>query len=64
MIEHYLLNSPENCESLVLKTKQLEENNTKLEKCSQTLMQANRKLNVERNALLNKVRMLKGQVRL
>jgi hypothetical protein len=29
MIENYPLNSPENCESLVLKIKQLEENNPK-----------------------------------
>jgi hypothetical protein len=64
MIENYPLNYPENCESLVLKIKQLEENNAKLKICNQTLMQANRKLDVERNVLLNKVRMLKGQVRL
>jgi hypothetical protein len=57
-------NSPENCESFILKIKQLEENNAKLKICNQTLMQANRKLNVKRNVLLNKVRVLKGQVRL
>jgi hypothetical protein len=64
MIENYPLNSPENCESLVLKIKQLEENIAKLKIYNQTFMQANTKLDVERNVLLNKVRMLKGQVRL
>lgn len=39
----------------------MEENNVKLKIHNQ--IQATRKLNVERNMLLNKVQMLKGQVR-
>jgi hypothetical protein len=39
----------------------MEENNVKLKIRNQ--IQASRKLNVERNMLLNKVQMLKGQVR-
>jgi hypothetical protein len=38
MVESYPLNSPENCGSLVLKIKQLEENNAKLKICNHTLM--------------------------